>query len=169
MQGTPKRTPRTSGANVGAALLIVIGVTALVANVLGDKIGGDVVPLGIGVAFLVAYALTRHYGFLVAGGILTGVGGGVLAASLAGASDSGVYVVLAGGLGFVLVYAVDASTTGIAARWWPLIPGGAMLLVAGGMATRNEGVMRQIGIWSPLVLVLIGVWILIARSRTERR
>ena len=47
---------RNSGAYVGATLLIVIGLCALVANLWGSKYVYESIPLAIGVAFLVAYA-----------------------------------------------------------------------------------------------------------------
>jgi hypothetical protein len=166
VQTTPRQTPRASGGYVGAAILIVIGLVALVANLTGMNIGGESVVLVIGLAFIVAYVMTRHYGFMVPGGIMTGLGGGMLAASLAGAIDNGTYVVLGLGLGFMAIYAADLLVTQARARWWPVIPGGALLLVAGGLATQNEGLIKQIGAWSPLVLVAIGVWwLLAARNR----
>lgn len=167
-QVSPQQTSRPSGGYAGAAVLIVIGLIALAANLSGISNIGDAVPLGIGLVFLVAYAMTRHYGFLVPGGILTGIGSGLLAASLIGVSDNGTYVVLGGGLGFLLIYALDVLAARVTRRWWPLVPGTAMVLIAGGMATQNEGLMRQIGNWSPLVLVAIGIWLLVARSRTAK-
>lgn len=171
MAVTPNQAPpalgghRGSGAYVGAAILIVIGTLALVGNLYGSQYTDQAIPLGIGLAFLVAYALTRQYGFLVPGGIVTGIGAGLFAATVAGASDNGPYVVLAGGLGFLAIFALDAVVTRSANRWWPVIPGGAMILSGSAMATQNEGLIRQIGTWSPLLLVLLGLWILIARAR----
>lgn len=159
---------RNSGALVGAVLLIVIGAGALVANLGGGKAGENAIPLAIGVAFMVAYALTRRYGYLVPGGILSGIGAGILAAFLVGATDSGPYAVIGGGLGFVLIYAIDLLASGQRAHWWPVIPGGVMLLVGGGLATNNEGLISRVGTWSPLLLVALGVWILVARGRLVR-
>ena len=174
MAVTPNQTPRIagtpgSGAYVGAAILIVIGSLTLLGNLYGNQYTGEAIPLGIGLAFFVAYALTRKYGFLVPGGILTGVGGGLLVATLLGASDDGAYVVLGGGLGFLTIYAFDAIVNRAANRWWPLIPGGIMLLVGGGLATQNEGVIKQIGTWSPLLLIVLGLWIVIASTRRSPR
>src|SRR5690348_12742790 len=115
---------RNSGAYVGAAILIVIGLVALVGNLGGGQFVYASIPLAMGVAFLVAYGLTRNYGFLVPGGILSGVGGGALVSTLVNGSEAGVYVVLALGLGFLLIFAIDMLVTGTAVRWWPVIPGG---------------------------------------------
>jgi hypothetical protein len=168
MQISPRQTSHPSGAYVGGAVLIVIGLLALVSNLSGINDIGEAIPLGIGLAFIAAYAMTRHYGFLVPGGILTGIGSGILAAFVVGVTDNGTYVVLGGGLGFLLIYAVDLLVTQVTLRWWPVIPGAAMLVIAGGMATQNQGLIRDMGLWSPLVLVVIGVWILVARSRAAK-
>jgi hypothetical protein len=156
---------RNSGAYVGAAILIVIGLIALVANLGGSSYVYQSIPLVIGVAFLLAYSLTRQYGFLVPGGILTGVGAGVLTSSLSDPAAGGAYVVLAIGLGFLLIFAVDVLVSRATSRWWPVIPGGLMLLIGTGIASDSEGVTRQLQVWSPVLLIALGVLILLARVR----
>jgi hypothetical protein len=154
---------------VGATLLIVIGLCALVANLWGSKYVYESIPLAIGVAFLVAYALTRQYGFLVPGAILFGVGAGLLASSLLNASDGGPYVVIGGGIGFLLIFCVDMLVSGNTNCWWPVIPGGLMVLVGAGTAGENQGFIRQLEVWSPILLVALGVFILVAHLRQPRR
>ncbi len=124
--------------------------------------------LGLRVVFLFAYAMTRSYGFLVPGGILTGVGAGILAASLAGASDNQIYVGVAGGLGFLSIYALDVLVSKVTRRWWPVIPGAVMLVMSGGLASQQVGLIRDVGLWSPVVLIVIGIGILVSRSRTAK-
>jgi hypothetical protein len=165
MQAPSRQASGTSGTYVAAAILIAIGVMALVGNLAGSSLVGEAIPLGIGLIFIVVYATRRQYGFLVPGGILTGLGAGILAGSLLGVLDTGVPVVLGLGLGFLLIYLVDVIGAGNRDRFWPLIPGGILLLVGGGMATQTEGVLRQLGLWSPVILVVIGVWILLAHAR----
>lgn len=167
MDIAPRHT-HNSGAYVGAAFLIVIGLFALIANLGGPRIGEEAVPLVIGIAFMVAYGMTSRYGFLVPGGILTGVGGGIWLASLLGATDNGPYAVIGGGLGFLLIYALDILRSGRSARWWPVVPGVLMVLVGSGMAAGNQELVRQIGTWSPVLLIALGLWILFARSRQTR-
>ncbi|HVH32402.1 MAG TPA: hypothetical protein VNA31_12190, partial [bacterium] len=53
-------------------ILIVLGVIFIVGQRLG--IGGEGTTAAIGIAFLVAFVSTRNYGFLVPGGIMTGLG-----------------------------------------------------------------------------------------------
>lgn len=160
---------RNSGAYVGATLLIVIGLCALVANLWGSKYAAESIPLAIGVAFLGAYALTRQYGFLVPGGILFGVGAGLLASLLIKGTDGGPYVVIGGGIGFLLIFCVDMLMSRTTKRWWPVIPGGLMVLVGAGTAGETQGLIRQFETWSPLLLITLGVLILVARLRQPSR
>jgi hypothetical protein len=168
MDTSPKQT-RNSGTYVGAAILILVGLFALMANLGGPRIGEEAIPLAIGIAFMVAYAFTRRYGYLVPGGILTGVGGGILVASLLGLSDNGPLAVIGGGLGFLLIYAVDVARSGLAARWWPIVPGALMVLIGAGTAAQNQGWVQQVGTWSPLLLIVLGIWIIVARGRQPSR
>lgn len=162
-----QRDPRNPGAYIGATLLILIGVFALLANLAGGAYVYESIPLAMGVAFAVGYILTRHYGFLVPAGILTGVGAGVLASTSVGGADAGAYVVISIGLGFLAIYAFDVLVTGTAIRWWPLIPGGLMLLIGAGMAN-TAGFVHQLQIWAPALLIALGVLILISRARQSR-
>ena len=52
--------------------LILIAIGAILFLVQTTAIGGEVIVAVIGAAFLVAYAFTRQYGFLIPGGIVTG-------------------------------------------------------------------------------------------------
>lgn len=160
---TQTNRDRNSGAYVGAALLIVFGLAALAANLGGSQLVWEAIPFGIGMAFLVAYVLTRQYGFLVPGGILAGVGGGVLASSILNVKDAGPYAVIGMALGFLAIYLVDIVATGSAARWWPAIPGGIMLLVGVDIASGNDAFVRTLQLGVPLALIAVGVLILVTR------
>jgi hypothetical protein len=152
---------------VGPAILIVIGIAALANNLGFDSFAGNFASLAIGGAFLVAYAVSRRYGYLVPGGILTGVGVGLVAASLlrVADADTGAYAAIGGGVGFLLIYALDLLVSGSADRWWPVIPGSLMVVAGAGMLTGNQELMRQLGLWSPVLLIGLGVAILVARFR----
>jgi len=169
MEVTPRRAPDASGVYLGAALLIVLGVVGLIANLSGIKDFGFAIPLAVGAAFMAAFLVSHRYGFLVPGAILTGVGSGLVLAWALGASDNGPYVVLCGGLGFLLIYLLDMVVGRTMHRWWPLIPGTVMVLSAGATASQSEAFMAQVRIWSPLLLVALGVGILLRRGRSVRR
>ena len=159
------RNNNTSGAVVGGALLVVVGLLALVANLGGDKLIYESIPLAIGAAFGVAYAFTRKYGFLVPAGILMGVGGGLVAADLLNQPDAGPYVGIAGGLGFLAVFVVDMLVSGTPTRWWPVIPGAVMLFAGAAAASESNADLKALQIWSPVLLIALGVLILLTRIR----
>lgn len=163
------RHSRSTGSYVGALILIVIGVAALVANLGGSKYVEESVLVVIGVAFLIAYAFTRRYGYLVPGGILTGFGAGVLASSLVGTGDGGPYAVIGGGLGFLLIFALDYLVARVSVRWWPVIPGGALVLTGSAMTGAGDAYVRQLQTWSPVLLIALGIAILLARVRPVTR
>jgi hypothetical protein len=163
---TAPRERHGTGAIVVAAILIVAGVCALIGNLVGDQIGGELVVLGIGLVFLTAYAATRRYGFLVPGGIVSGVGAGIVLADAMGRTDNGAIVVVASGLGFLAIYFVDLLVTRQGERWWPVIPGGLMMLA--GAATESNATwgaqVAQIG--APVLLIVLGLILLVTRGRT---
>lgn len=162
-----QQSTRNSGAYVGAVLLIVIGLAALVANLGGDKYVYQAIPLVMGVAFFVAYASTRRYGFLVPAGILSGLGAGLLASSIFNATDQQVapYIVDGLGLGFLSIFAIDLLVTRTAARWWPLVPGGVLVVIGSSATLSRQQVTDQVGIWVAVLLIVLGIGMLFTRTR----
>lgn len=148
------------GSVVGGVILIMLGLAFLGMQVF-DASGGALVPLGLGVAFMVAHGVYRTYGFLVPGGILTGLGGGLLleeARILAGEP-----VVLGLGAGFVLIWLVDTLITRSGPRqgsWWPLIPGGILSVI--GIGSMVPDVTRDIAQYLlPIALIGLGVLVIV--------
>lgn len=134
-------------------ILIVLGVVFLLAQ--QGRVGGQAVVAAIGIALLVAFLYTRNYGFLVPGGIMTGLGLGIIYRSQ---SDQGWAVLLGLGLGFASIYVLDVLTGGRrGGQWWPLIPGG--ILTFFGLA-QASGFLGTIGRWWPIILIVIGVYLL---------
>jgi len=74
-------------------------------------------------------------------------------------------VALGLGLGFLAIYGVDliALRSPERARWWPLIPGAILTVIAGaGGAFGDEGGRALQQGW-PVVLIVIGGWLLLRR------
>jgi hypothetical protein len=141
-------------------ILVLLGLLLLV--VLRTEVGGEAIPLFIGVGFLIAYAATRQYGFLVPGGVLTGLGAGVVVAAADGA---GTAPVLGLGLGFLGIAVVDRLVRGSAPGfWWPVIPGGILTVVGLATMRATQPLMRYI---VPGLLVVVGLALVLSRG-TQR-
>lgn len=158
---------------VPALVLIGIGAVLLIAQLTG--VGAEAVVAVIGVGFLIAYAATRTYGFLVPGGIMTGLGVGIVVETQSMASQ-GEPVLLGLGIGFLSIYAVDALVRRAEALWWPVIPGGIITTIGVLVGTGRESWLENAGSWWPAILIVVGGLILLSgrlagnpRSRTEER
>ncbi|TMC02880.1 MAG: hypothetical protein E6J35_08105 [Chloroflexi bacterium] len=141
-------------------ILIVIGVTLFAIQWL--DLDADVIVLVIGLVFAGAYSATRRYGLLIPAGILTGLGAGILLEDFGATREP---VALGLGLGFLAIYGVDliALRSPERARWWPLIPGAILTVIAGaGGAFGDEGGRALQQGW-PVVLIVIGGWLLLRR------
>lgn len=148
---------KTSQINAGLILIAVGMGLFLIDRVEG--IGPEVVMLVIGVAFLIAYFVRKNYGLLVPGCILLGIGiGQVGRGSFLGFGESSM---LGLGFGFIAIYVIARLYEG-KTQWWPLIPGGVMLIMA--IPSGHELLEYLWGHWQ-LLLVLIGVLILVGAFR----
>ena len=152
----PQRPP------VAGIVLILLGALFLLGQWL--NVGGEGVVAMIGLAFLAAYAFTRQYGFLVPGGIMTGLGIGIIYEDRLRAE--GAPVLLGLGLGFISIYVISRVRGRMPADWWPLIPGGVLTVIGLFLAAGQTGLLGAVGRWWPLVLIAIGLYI-IFRQRSQ--
>lgn len=148
--------------SVAGIVLIVLGALFLLGQWM--HVGGEGVVAMIGLAFLAAYALTRQYGFLVPGGIMTGLGIGIIYEERLQAE--GAPVLLGLGLGFISIYLFSRVRGRMPADWWPLIPGGVLTVIGVFLAAGQTGLLGSIDRWWPLVLILLGLYI-IFRQRAQ--
>lgn len=171
----PASSRRDPGGLIAGVIVIGIGLFFLLGQFVPDI--GRWIPLFIGLAFLAAFLAKREYGFLIAGCIVGGVGLGVV---LAGAVDerwSGTAVLFSIAAGFIAIWLVSMlmratdkgwphgpSHDAVKALWWPLIPGGILLLVA-LVVLAEEGVEYDLLRWWPLLLIGAGVIILLVNLR----
>jgi hypothetical protein len=143
------------GRYIAGAVLILLGIAFFAMQFLGE-LGTSAILFGVGVIFLVVYFFTRSYGFLIPGCILAGLALGQVA------DQAGMFTVsgLSGiglGIGFLAIFVIDWLYTRNF-RWWPLIPGG--IIVVGGIASANENLQTLISRGWPLILVVVGLVIL---------
>lgn len=144
---------------VFAVILIVVGVVGLVARFWQPTpdMGGWIVT-AIGLGFLGAFVYTRQYGYLVPGGIMTGLGLGIaVSQAVTWVTDEGEggAVVLGLGLGFIGITVIGTLMKVDKPTWWALIPGGILgtigtLLLVGGGAV-------QLLDWWGVALILVGL------------
>lgn len=139
-------------------ILIAVGVTLFAVQLL--HLDADVIVMVIGLVFATAFAGTRRYGLLVPAGILTGLGFGIL---LEDFGVRGEPVVLGLGLGFLAIFGADLLTSGARApgRWWPLIPGTILVIIAGVESTFGSEGARVIEQGWPILLIAAGAWLLL--------
>lgn len=138
-------------------ILIVLGVIFIIGQRLG--IGGEGTTAAIGLAFLVAFVSTRNYGFLVPGGIMTGLGLGIVFQNRMG--GDGAPVLLGLGLGFCSIYVLDAVNRRTTWGWWPLIPGGVLTLVGLAKVSSTNSWLGVAGQWWPVALIVVGGYLLL--------
>jgi hypothetical protein len=135
--------------------LVLIGLGVLFGVVQLTGIGGEAVVAVVGGGLLVGYALTRHYGYLVPGGILTGLGLGIIWQAQV-LNDSGGAVLVGLGAGFLSIYLIDAVVRQDRALWWPIIPGGITLTIGLLLETGRGGTLAGAAPLWPIALVVIG-------------
>ena len=117
---------KTSQINAGL-ILIAVGLGLFLIDRV-EGIGPEAVMLVIGAAFLIAYFVRKKYGLLVPGCILLGIGiGQVGRESFLGFGESSS---LGLAFGFIAIYVIARLYEG-KTQWWPLIPGGVMLILVG--------------------------------------
>ncbi len=142
----------------GGVAFIVVGATLQLIQL--GIITGDRTLLVLGMALLVGYVFTTHYGLLVSGAILTGLGAGLAARAWAG-SDAGA-VSLGLGLGFLAIPVFEQVRGAQRPSRWAVVPG-SILTTIGLLLTANViGLFELISRWWPTVLMAIGVWMLIS-------
>ena len=149
-------------------VLVGLGLWLLASNVFKWNLGAAF-PLALGLLFLVWGSLAQRLGYLIPGGILTGIGAAGL---LLDGPFSGLEDPASGGL-FLLVFAggwaLITLTSALFVRrvaWWPLIPGGIMALIGGALLSGEPGLtaLEYFGQGWPIVLIAIGLYLILWRK-----
>lgn len=163
MTHAPRAHPREP--LVLGIILVVIGVGAFLMNIYPDA--GSWIVLLIGLGLLGLFAVTREFGALVPGGIMTGLGAGIVAADqLAVEGEATGGVIVAGlGLGFLSIWVISGLFHLAEHHPWPLIPGGILTAIGASLLVGGPAV-DLLRFW-PLILVAIGV-VAIARAVVAR-
>ena len=145
------------------AVLIVIGLILLASQFI-EGFADRAWPVVIGGAFVAGYFYRKAYGLLIPGCILLGIGLGNLAAG--SIREFGDFDSIALGLGFIAIFVIAALYEG-RTHWWPLIPGG--ILVIRGLQEGSQAVRDLIAVGWPVILILIGLLLLAGVFRATGR
>ena len=134
-------------------ILILLGFSLSGINLFAG-FGQNTFLLLVGGLFIAWYFYSNSYGLLIPGCILAGIGLSSLGSHYFWHSPHNIQLGI--GLGFLAVFIIDKLHHG-KTHWWPLIPGGIMVLSAlsqGAFGMRN---IFHVG-W-PLILIILGLWI----------
>ncbi len=143
---------RTIGAGVA---LIVLGIAVWYLREHVEGLGRGWILVLLGGASVAGYFHSKRYGLLVVGCLLLSLGLGSVGERTYFSADRSNAVPL--GLGFIAIYVIQLAWER-RARWWPLIPGG--LLVILGLDSMRRWVRLAVENW-PLLLVVAGVLVVL--------
>ena len=165
-------TGQREGHRATAWVLIALGGLLLLGNLL--DIGGGIIFIVLGGAFIAGYFSTHNYGLLIPGMILLGLGIGISLSDLELLGFEGYWVVFCLGLGFVAIYLID-RVTWFQSGNWPLWPGGFLVLISVWGAAYEAGwiddlwweLLDILEVWWPALLILWGILLMRRRKKTH--
>ncbi len=166
--GEPAPRRRSSGL-VWGAILIVIGLYALVQQVFHLELGLYFLPL-VAVVFLLAGILGRRYGLLIPGGILAGIGVGALLIDgpfhyLNDQGRGGLFMLTFAG-GWLLITLASLLIGRVIL--WPLIPGAFMGLFGVALLGEQAGLLNLFTFGWPIILIAIGLYLVLRRRELTK-
>jgi len=143
--------------------LILLGLTLYAMRYIGE-LGESLVLLLAGALFVGGYLFTRAYLLLVVGCVLFGLGFGSFGERYF--YVWGEFSRIGLGVGFVLIYLI-ALAYQRRSHWWPLIPGGILILL--GLQSWGKVWRFLLSDGWPLILVIIGVLVLLGTLGRGRK
>ncbi|MEZ4669478.1 MAG: hypothetical protein R3E39_16345 [Anaerolineae bacterium] len=153
--------------NFGPIVLIVIGILALLFNVFQVSAFGLLILPVIGLLFMGWGVYSHRFPLMIPGSIITGMGGALFIGEqllrLDG-DDLGGLLVLGLGLGFAAISFI-APLMHQPRQLWPLVPASILALVAVGLLTQNTNLLVILGSAWPLILIVIGLYLLLRREQ----
>jgi hypothetical protein len=158
-------TASMSGTWVAGLVLVGLGGYLLIARWIPDA--GQYIVLAIGLILLIVFFATGEYGFLVPGGIVSGIGAGIpLSIAYAGQLGGGLFLISMG-VGFLLIWVLALLFRVHERNPWPLVPGLVLGTVGAALASgeRGRGVADAIATGWPIVLVVAGLLLLVGSFR----
>ena len=136
-------------------VLVAIGVIIAVSRLVPGT--GEYVLLAVGITCLVAFLLTREYGWAVAAGIICGFGVGVILSALYDDPQDGMAFMLSVAGGFAAVWVLGFAADPSERSPWPLVPAAILAAVGISIATDSPGLVDWVIAAIAVVLVLFGL------------
>ncbi|HEY3374736.1 MAG TPA: hypothetical protein VGK02_06710 [Candidatus Aquicultor sp.] len=157
------------GALAAGVILIIAGIFALLINF--GLLSGVSFLIALGVAFLVAFAIWRNLGFLIPGMILLwlGIGLTITEQSRLNIANDGSIIVAALGLAFISIYLLMPRRR----HWWPLIPGGILLVIGITIFLFAQNIIpftfiQVINVLWPAAIIILGIWLVLRQLYFRR-
>lgn len=157
----------------GGLILVALGTVLLIAQFAPFDDIAILIPLLLGVGFMMLGIVRRDVGWMIPGGILGGIGAGIAliagpAQPLVSGVDEGAVFMTAFGAGWAAI-AFSAALFGRERAWWALIPAAVMWLIAATVAWGGvfETVLTTFGRYWPVVLIALGLYALLQPRRQE--
>ncbi len=170
----PAQPPEPPAADTGPGLagqiaaglaLIVLGGVLLFLERLDSEAHVHLLFVLLGGVFVAGYLYKRAFGLLIPGALLLGIGVGLAFEDLRpGLFVDGENFSLGLGLGFILIY-VASLLYERQNRWWPLIPGGFLIVVSLPDVVWVDDVLD---FW-PLAVMAVGVFLLFRAVVSRQR
>jgi hypothetical protein len=148
-------------------LLILLGVGTLLQRWFDV---GNFVVLLLGLGMLAWGSVSHRTGWIIPGGVLTGIGLGILATQgpwQIPAADQNAIFLLCFAFGWCLITILSALFTCM--QWWALIPGGIMAVIGGSILITNGNIRwEDLNLVYAIVLITIGLVLLVYRGRAKK-
>ena len=151
---------------VAGVILVLFGLATLLQRWLDI---GNYIVIVLGAGMLVWGSVTHRSGWIIPGGVLSGIGLGILAMQgpwqIPIADQNGVFL-LCFAMGWFLITLLTALFT--CTQWWALIPGGIMALIGGSILVTNGAIRwMDLNLVYAFILIVIGLILLVFRGREK--
>lgn len=145
---------------ITGVLLVLAGAVLLLREFLSFNLG-SVLLLVFGIGFLLAYVFSKRTpGFLIPGGVLTGLGLGVLLEPAVVSRQGGGVILLCLALGFGIIWLFESH------RVWAAVVGGLLAALGAYILLVQLPEFREVARYWPAILIALGIWVLVRRLRT---
>jgi hypothetical protein len=148
-------------------VLLIVGIIAAIGFVTDgyEQYG----LLAVSATTLVAFALSREYGYAVAAGITGGIGTGVLliVSATFAAPYTPAVVLLSLASGFAAVWLLGLLAVPHTRHPWPLVPASILGSIGLALAAGQPGAIAWVQAAIAIVIVIAGVGLIVGREESQ--